>query len=354
MISMDITLSRLTFNKLIVPISLILIVSSAIAQDTKVTLLSPLDGATGVHDPFTGNWEECLESGACWWPIASDNPQARAIVQWNAVDNAQEYEISFFQHSARYSQFEWHSSVWESDMTNKTSYSFGYPATQWCCQDASDQMQWKVRAIINGEPQEWSDTWIFTFQDFVYPNKNNLSDSRNIGTYSSLEQCRDAALSRISSSNWYNGDYECGLNCSGMMCEKTLKVINNEFNDSYEIPDSYDEISSYLSFDEESFRAFVLPNFKKGRITCRAIAGKTDEAEYTQKTIHSYAKSILPDDCKISITGSIIVMLKSNKYMVKKIENNKDKTDEYGLWHPLVGNYKISDIWKYIKKQYKS
>ena len=28
----------------------------------------------------------------------------------------------------------------------------------------------------------------------------------------------------------------------------------------------------------------------------------------------------------------------------KKIENNKGKTDEYGLWHPLVGNYKISDI----------
>ena len=81
----NMTLSRLILNKFIIPISLIiLIASSAIAQETKVTLLSPVDGATGVHDPFTGNWEECLENGDCWWPIASDNPQARAIVRWNA------------------------------------------------------------------------------------------------------------------------------------------------------------------------------------------------------------------------------------------------------------------------------
>ena len=98
-----------------------------------------------------------------------------------------------------------------------------------------------------------------------------------------------------------------------------VKVINNEFNGIYEIPDSYDDISSYLSFEEESFRAFALPDFNKGRITCRAIAGKTDEAEYTKQRIHNYAKSILPNDCKISITGSIIVMLKSNKYMVKNL-----------------------------------
>ncbi|SVC22371.1 uncharacterized protein METZ01_LOCUS275225, partial [marine metagenome] len=168
---MNMTLSRLTFNKLIVPISLIiLIASSAIAQDTKVTLLSPLDGATGVHDPFTGTWNDILENEDMQWPIASDNPQARAIVHWNPVDNAQEYEISLMLMSARWDYI---APVWESDMTNKTSYSFGYPATQWCCQDASDQMQWKVRAIINGEPQEWSDTWIFTFQDFIYPNKKD-------------------------------------------------------------------------------------------------------------------------------------------------------------------------------------
>jgi len=98
-----------------------------------------------------------------------------------------------------------------------------------------------------------------------------------------------------------------------------VKVVNNELNGSYEIPFSYDEINSYLSFEEDAFRGFLLPELNKGRITCRAIAGKTDEAEYTKKRIHYYANSILPDDCKISITGSIIVMLKSNKYMVKNL-----------------------------------
>ena len=98
-----------------------------------------------------------------------------------------------------------------------------------------------------------------------------------------------------------------------------IKVIDKEFNDSYDIPQSYDEIISYSSFDEDAFSAFILPDFKKGRITCRAIAGKTDEADYTKQIIYKYADSILPDDCKVSITGSIIVMLKSNKYMVKNL-----------------------------------
>ena len=78
-----------------------------------------------------------------------------------------------------------------------------------------------ILGVITGcSKEEWS--------GFVYPNKNNLSDHRNIGTYSSLEQCRDAALSLMSSSNWFNGDYECGLNCKSssygvMVCDKTLR-----------------------------------------------------------------------------------------------------------------------------------
>jgi hypothetical protein len=78
-----------------------------------------------------------------------------------------------------------------------------------------------VLGILSGcSKEEWT--------GFVYPNKNDLTEHRNIGTFSSLEQCRDSALSRMSSSNWFNGDYECGLNCEnssygGMLCDKTLK-----------------------------------------------------------------------------------------------------------------------------------
>jgi hypothetical protein len=47
---------------------------------------------------------------------------------------------------------------------------------------------------------------------FVYPGE--AFDSRDIGTFSSLEECRAAArayLQRLDASG--TGDYECGLNC---------------------------------------------------------------------------------------------------------------------------------------------
>lgn len=66
--------------------------------------------------------------------------------------------------------------------------------------------------------QEWS--------GFVYPNKNNLAEDKNIGLFSSLEECRDNALEHISKNNYSNADYECGLNCDfseskPYICEKT-------------------------------------------------------------------------------------------------------------------------------------
>jgi hypothetical protein len=66
------------------------------------------------------------------------------------------------------------------------------------------------------------------WKGFVYPSRDNLLNHREIGTYSSLEQCRSAALAVISNAHWTNADYECGLNCqmsdtgSGLnICEKT-------------------------------------------------------------------------------------------------------------------------------------
>jgi hypothetical protein len=67
------------------------------------------------------------------------------------------------------------------------------------------------------------------WEGFVYPNKNNLSEHINIGSYKSLEECRASAinaLNRVSSVS--AGDYECGLNCDSRsstggikVCEKT-------------------------------------------------------------------------------------------------------------------------------------
>jgi len=67
------------------------------------------------------------------------------------------------------------------------------------------------------------------WEGFVYPNKNNLSEHINIGSYKSLEECRASAINALNKiSSVSAGDYECGLNCesrSGMdgikVCEKT-------------------------------------------------------------------------------------------------------------------------------------
>ena len=67
------------------------------------------------------------------------------------------------------------------------------------------------------------------WEGFVYPNKNNLSEHINIGSYKTLEECRASAINVLNkTSSVAAGDYECGLNCeseSGIsgfkVCEKT-------------------------------------------------------------------------------------------------------------------------------------
>ena len=65
---------------------------------------------------------------------------------------------------------------------------------------------------------------------FVYPDKNDLTVYKNIGTFSSLEACRSADLSKLSALGaTKKGDYECGLNCksesigSVKLCEQTKR-----------------------------------------------------------------------------------------------------------------------------------
>ena len=62
--------------------------------------------------------------------------------------------------------------------------------------------------VLSGCVEE--DSW----EGFVYPNRNDLTQHVEIGSFETLEQCRSAALNRMSVNGWTNvGDYECGLNC---------------------------------------------------------------------------------------------------------------------------------------------
>ena len=61
---------------------------------------------------------------------------------------------------------------------------------------------------------------------FVYPDRDNLLTDIKLGAFDSLEECRDAAISKIEQvSSITRADYECGYECdggtSGGLCEKT-------------------------------------------------------------------------------------------------------------------------------------
>ncbi len=74
---------------------------------------------------------------------------------------------------------------------------------------------------LKEDKQEWI--------GFVYPDKNNLWNDKNIGTFDSLEACRNEARSALYQMNaTYSGDYECALNCDTSrgkpyICEETKR-----------------------------------------------------------------------------------------------------------------------------------
>lgn len=58
----------------------------------------------------------------------------------------------------------------------------------------------------NKKEQEWI--------GFIYPDKNNLWNDIEIGTFSNLESCRNSARSSLDNINsTYSGTYECALDC---------------------------------------------------------------------------------------------------------------------------------------------
>ena len=52
-----------------------------------------------------------------------------------------------------------------------------------------------------------------TWMAFVYPDKSNMLNDHFVGTFTTLDSCRERARTEISESGWTNADYECGLNC---------------------------------------------------------------------------------------------------------------------------------------------
>lgn len=58
----------------------------------------------------------------------------------------------------------------------------------------------------------------------IYFDKSNLTNYKKIGEFKSLEECRNEAVYLLRSNSTINsGDFECGLNCTGLNCEATSR-----------------------------------------------------------------------------------------------------------------------------------
>ena len=71
-----------------------------------------------------------------------------------------------------------------------------------------------VNALGVGQPKtkDWT--------GHVYPDANNLERSHALGTFDSLDACRDEATSRLRALGaGSSGDYECGFKCRPMFPE---------------------------------------------------------------------------------------------------------------------------------------
>ena len=79
--------------------------------------------------------------------------------------------------------------------------------------------------LIGGPAHSW---WFDEWTGFVYPDRNNLTQHIEIGTFRKLEECRNAAILTMRNNGWATkGDFEFGLNCNSstmpMICKETSR-----------------------------------------------------------------------------------------------------------------------------------
>jgi len=132
------------------------------AQDAKVVLLYPENGATGIIDPINGNL----------------NGDMRWIFRWAAVDGATGYELDF--RDVNYPNWQRLSDFWPP---TDTTITMGSPDGVWCCFGRAETYLWRVRAIVDDTARTWSDEWSFTTADWIVPNDKDQQMLDMVGWY---------------------------------------------------------------------------------------------------------------------------------------------------------------------------
>ncbi len=98
-----------------------------------------------------------------------------------------------------------------------------------------------------------------------------------------------------------------------------LKMFNRSDTGKLEIPSNIEEIQSYLLLGKDISKIYLTDNDKTVRITARVIAGTIDELNSLKEKVHHLGMDIIPNNSNIQVTGSIILMAKTNKYLVNNL-----------------------------------
>ena len=101
-----------------------------------------------------------------------------------------------------------------------------------------------------------------------------------------------------------------------------LKEINQAMNDGnpdyYRIPESRDIISQYMLLYESEFESFVNIDYTKLRIAAQIKDIDSRRSAEIEEEINNYISSRIPDGLKADVTGTALLALKTNNYLVNK------------------------------------
>ena len=136
-------------NKLFALFLINILVCFNVHAQNKVKLIHPENGATNVNETQEKN-------------------KLRTVIKWEPVSGANYYEMQI-----HISEDDFGNDVYAN--TDETSFIIGTTNdANWCCFDDGATVFWRVRAVIDGNAQAWSDIWSFTFEAFARPNDKKL------------------------------------------------------------------------------------------------------------------------------------------------------------------------------------
>ena len=136
-------------NKITVFFLINIFVCFNVYAQNKVKLIHPENGATNVNE-------------------TQEKDKLRTVTKWEPVSGANYYEMQIHLSEDDFGNDHY-------GTTDKTSFIVGTTNdANWCCFDHGATLFWRVRAVIGGNAQAWSDIWSFTFEELTHPSSRDI------------------------------------------------------------------------------------------------------------------------------------------------------------------------------------